>query len=115
MLASAARHGDQLVDDGGQLADPAVADHQRHEAHGGRLGLAAEEVDDDLLAGGHGDVGVGELVTQLVVPLHHLGDPEQLVLDLGEGAFGPSDREECLGVGRGAVVGHQLFAPTWLM
>ena len=115
LLASAARHGDQLVDDGRQVAGPAVADHQRTR-YRGRLGLAVEQVDDDLLAHGR-RAGAGRrgLSRSSSLPSQHLGDPEQLVLDLAEVALGPGDREERLGVRLGAVVGHQLLVPTWSM
>lgn len=115
-VAVTARRGEleQPVDDAGQLADPAVADHERHERHGGVGRLAGQQVLADLRATGGGEVRVAEGVAQLVVALDHAGEPEQLVLDLVEVAFGRDHLEERLGVEQGALVAHD-WAPTWLM
>ena len=54
-----------------------------------------------------GSGGVGEGRAQVVVALEQAGEAEQLVLDLGQAALGARDREQGLGVGVRAVVGHE--------
>ena len=63
----------ELVDDRRQVAGATGADHHRHERGGDGVGLAAEEVLDDLLAPAHREVRVGERGAQLVVGLEQRG------------------------------------------
>ena len=84
---------DELVDDGGQVAAAAGADHEPHQLGRGGGGLAAEEVLDDGLAPLDRDQLVGQGVAQLVGALEVLGEAEQLVLDLVEVALGLGHRE----------------------
>ena len=106
-------HLHELADDGGQVAGAARAHHHRDQGDGGGRRLAAQQVLHDLLAPAGRDGRVGERVAQLVGPLQGLREAEQLVLDLAEGALGPGDPEQGLGVGERAVVCHLGVAPTW--
>ena len=82
LLPSAALSSTSVVDDRRQVAGATGADHHRHERGGDRVGLAAEEVLDDLLAAAHRQLLVGERGAQLVVGLEHAGEAEQLVAHL---------------------------------
>ena len=93
---------DEAVDDLGQVARPARAHHERHQVRGGRRRPAAEEVLDDRLALLRRQGRVGERGAQLVGALEGAREPEQLVLDLAEGALGPGDLEEGVGVRLGS-------------
>ncbi len=78
----------------GRSRDRPAPDHHRHERHGDRVGLAAEQVLDDLLALAHGERGVGQRGAQLVVGLEGPGEAEELVLHLGQVALGAGDGEQ---------------------
>ena len=106
--------GDELVDDGRQVAAAAGADDHRDQLRGGAGGLAAEQVLDDRLALAGGDLLVGERVAQRVAALVAAGEAEQLVLDLVERAFGAGDLEQASCVAFDAVESlmRWLLTPT---
>ena len=89
--------GDELVDDGRQVAGAAGTDHHRDQLRGRGGDLATEQVLDDGLALAGWDLLVAERVAQLFVALVAAGEAEQLVLDLVDGAFGAGDLEQALG------------------
>src|SRR3954447_18900132 len=112
---------DHRGDDRRDLTGPAVADEHADQVGGRGRRPAPEQVLHDLLAQGHRDVRVGQLLAELVVALEGTRNREQLVDDGPGVALGPGDRVQGLGVGLDPValrrgLGHQLLpAPTWSM
>ena len=115
-VLGAGRPLDHAVDDRRQVAGRAGPDDHRDQLHGGRRGLAAEQVLDDRLAPGRRDHLVGERGAQLVARLVRAGEAEQLVLDLVERALGPGDLEQRRWRSRRSVdrcsCGTRSVAPT---
>ena len=116
LVALGGAEGDELVDDRRQVAGAAGADHHRHERRGDRVGLAAEEVLDDLLAPAHRELLVGERGAQLVVALEDAGEAEELVArPRASVALGAGDREQSLARRRGSARRPSAACPTELM
>ena len=92
------RQLDEPVDDRGQLAGPAGGDDERRQ-RGARLErLPAEQVLDHRDPPLGRQRGIGERGPQLVGPLEGPGEPEQLVLDVGEVPLGAAHLEQRVGV-----------------